>query len=93
MLISESQCIGQAIVRNRNWVDSLLTCTDEQSISQPRLEETVFRRFVDVHVTAEQQFHITWIHQEDDQLRTDPDFDDLVEVLSFLDNVAEDGWK
>lgn len=73
--------------------ESIHTCTDEQSISQPRLEEAIFRRFVDVHVTAEQQFYITWIYQEDDQLRSDPDFDDLIEVLSFLDYVAEDGWK
>ena len=41
-----------------------LTGGDEKTIAKPRLEESVFGRFVDVHVTGQDYFNVTWINQE-----------------------------
>lgn len=49
--------IGQSLLR---------TCADQKTVAQPGLEEAIFGAFVNVHVTAEQQFDIARIHQEDD---------------------------
>lgn len=42
-----------------------LTGGDEETISQPRFEESVLASFVDVHVTTQNDFYIPWVDQED----------------------------
>lgn len=53
------------VLENQKQKTEILTSTDEKSVSEPWLEETIFGRFIDVYVTAEQKFHIAWINQED----------------------------
>lgn len=59
------------------------TCADEKAITQPWFEETVFGRFVDEHMTAQNQFHIGRIEQEHNQFGSDPQFAHCIVVACY----------
>lgn len=50
----------------------LVSRTDQQSLSQPRSEESVLRGLVNVNLTAQDQFNVPRVEQEDGQFRSDP---------------------
>lgn len=69
------------------------SCADEQSIAQPGLEETVFSRFVDVHVTAEDEFDIVRICEEDNQFWSNPHLYDVLVYKRVFVHRLENFWK
>lgn len=70
-----------------------LTCTDQQSIPQPGLEELVLGGLVDVDVTAEEELHVTGIIDEHHQLGADPHLGDVLEGGALPDDCSENGYK
>lgn len=72
-----------------------LTSTDEKPVSKPGLEESILVSFVDVHVTTEDDFHITRIVQEDQETGTDPQPHHGFFVIrrTLGDYVSEDIWR
>lgn len=67
-----------------------LTAGDQETVSEPGLEEPVLVGFVDVHVTREDHFHVARVCQEDQQFRSKPYPDDVIVVVRFVEDVLED---
>lgn len=59
------------------------TGRDEETVSEPGLEETILGGLVDVDVAGQDDLNVAWVHQEDQQLRSEPDLNDLI-VLEGL---------
>lgn len=51
----------------------LFTSADEKSVSEPRLEESVFISLVNVHMTAQDKLHVTRVIQEHQESGPNPD--------------------
>lgn len=66
----------------------MLTSADEESVAQPRLEEAVLGRFVDVHVAAEDELDVGRVEQEHDEFGPNPELAHRIEVIS--DALLED---
>lgn len=59
------------------------TGRDEKTVSEPRPEETVFGGLIDVDVARQDDLDVARVHQEDQQLRPEPDLNDLIVFEGF----------
>lgn len=74
--------------KSANRAATVLTSADEESVAQPRLEEAVLGRFVDVHVAAEDELDVGRIEQEHDEFGPNPELAHRIKVIS--DALLED---
>lgn len=54
------------------------TGRDKETVSKPGLEETILGRLVDINVARQDDLNVARIHQENQQLRSEPNFNDLI---------------
>lgn len=75
----------------------MVTATNQKAISQPWLEETILIGFVEMHLAAEDNFHINGVGQENDQFRPNPHASNvgvaLPELQCELQNFYGNGWQ
>lgn len=50
----------------------MFAAADQQAVAQPWFKETVFIGFVDMHMTAKNDFNILRVSQKDDEFGSDP---------------------
>lgn len=70
------------------------TGTNEEAVSEPRLEEPVLISLVDVNMAAEDQLHVARVVQEHQKPGPNPNLHNrfLVIRYTFLQEVLEDVW-
>lgn len=74
----------------------VVAAADQQPVAQPRLEEPVLVRLLDVHAAVEDQLDVGRIGEHHHQLGADPDADDVLVGLAQAQRHLEDlcaGWK
>lgn len=74
-------------------IPPLLPRTDQQSISQPRLEEPILVRLVQVNVTVQDDLNVCGVRQEDHQFVADPTPGDVAVDLAQLDGKFQNFWE
>ncbi|TGZ57461.1 hypothetical protein DBV15_09539, partial [Temnothorax longispinosus] len=64
---------------------------DEETVSEPRLEETIFGGLVDVDMARQDDLNVARVHQEDQQLWSEPQLDDLIVLERLSVQVTKHG--
>jgi len=71
----------------------VLTTGDEETITQPGLEESVFGGFVDVDMAGQDKLDVARIQQKDRELRSDPYLDYLAVFEGRLVHITKYGYN
>lgn len=81
------------------WCNEFAMCapviagTDEQTISKPRFEETIFVWFIDVNMTAQNNFNVNWICQENQQFWSDPHTSNVSVLFAHFHGQFQNFWE
>jgi len=84
---------GYLLVYRMRFSKLVLTTGDEETITQPGLEESVFGGFVDVDMAGQDKLDVARIQQKDRELRSDPYLDYLAVFEGRLVHITKYGYN